>query len=341
VDKPRRILAVDPSFPPHLRYPRGPAFLEAIGPLGHRLSSLGRAVAIVGTRTPSREAWQYAHWLAATLAKAGIVIVSGGAYGIDSAAHEGALSVGGETLVVLPSAIDRWQPAGNSGLFRRVLLAGGGLVAFLERDQQPRYHDRNAAIAALADDVVVVAAPARSGARNTADEALRMKKPLWVVPGSPWDLAMQGCAALLTAHGARVLITPAALLGRSRPSINDVLFGRPWETSPDDPNPRPAHAAASSSEVPRIPARKRAVVTDRDRSASSSAPSPPRTLELVASSPEERSLLEALQKAPSTLDRLCLETALSPSRLAGLLLTWVVEGVVREGPPGWYRLVSS
>ncbi|MGZ3448739.1 MAG: DNA-processing protein DprA [Polyangiales bacterium] len=323
------LLATDTKFPTRLRYPRGPVKLEAIGPLGDRLDVLQNPIAIVGTRTPSSAAWRYAYWLSAKLAEAGATIVSGGAYGIDSAAHEGALSVNGLTVAVLPGAIDRWQPAGNSALFRRITSGGGALVAFLDRHEKPRYHERNAAIAALADRVIVAAAPLRSGARNTADQARRLKREVWVVPGAPWDPAMSGCVLEL-ALGGRVLTSPHELLREpDAPGPLDLYFRAPWEAVREDPNPRPGSA----------------VVTERSSRASSSPcrhlATPPRTLELAATSPEERRVLEALQNGPRTVDELCLATSLPVTRLAGLLLTWTVDGVVREGPLGLYRLING
>jgi DNA processing protein len=311
--------------------------LEAIGLLGDRLDVLERPVAIVGTRTPSPHAWQYAFWLSARLAEKGATIVSGGAYGIDSAAHEGALSVGGRTIAILPGAIDKWQPAGNSALFRRIVSGGGALVAFLDRHEKPRYHERNAAIAALSDQVIVAAAPFQSGARNTAAEARARDKKLWIVPGAPWDESMVGCNLELASGSAEALVMPSQLGFEPedvKPPI-DLFFHLPWLDAPTDPNPRPEHFGDLRS--------RSAVVTERRPRASSKpgAGQDPRTLELAFASPDERSVLAALQKGPRTVDELCLATSLPVTRLAGLLLTWTVDGVVREGPLGLYRLING
>lgn len=308
--------------------------LEAVGLLGDRLDSLEKPVAIVGTRTPSPAAWQYAYWLSARLAEKGATIVSGGAYGIDSAAHEGALSVDGRTVAILPGAIDKWQPAGNSALFRRIVSGGGALVAFLDRHEKPRYHERNAAIAALSDHVIVAAAPFQSGARNTAAEARARNKDLWVVPGAPWDESMAGCN-LEIAIGAKTLVMPSQLGLRKEepPPPIDLFFQLPWLDAPRDPNPRPEHFGELRS--------RSAVVTERRPRASSSPGAAQGTLELAFASPDERSVLAALQKGPRTVDELCLATSLPVTRLAGLLLTWTVDGVVREGPLGLYRLING
>jgi DNA processing protein len=337
------LLATDTKFPARLRYKRGPVKLEAIGLLGDRLDALEKPVAVVGTRTPSSRAWQYAYWLSARLAEKGATIVSGGAYGIDSAAHEGALSVGGRTVAILPGAIDKWQPAGNSALFRRIVSGGGALVAFLDRHEKPRYHERNAAIAALSDHVIVAAAPLQSGARNTAAEARARDKNLWIVPGAPWDASMAGCNLELAIGSARALVMPSQL-GFEKDDVQppiDLFLRVPWLDAPTDPNPRPEHFGELRS--------RSAVVTERRPRASSSPGAaegrlprePPRTLELAFASPDERSVLEALQNGPRTVDELCLATSLPVTRLAGLLLTWTVDGVVREGPLGLYRLING
>ncbi len=325
-----RIHALDREFPARLRYPKGPDHVEVAGPLARDLDRLRAPVAIVGTRRPSSEAWRFAHWLGATLASKGATILSGGAYGIDAAAHEGALSVRGLTLAVLPTSVDRFSPAGNAALFRRI-VAHGGLVGLLGRDARPRFHERNAAIAALADHVVVVSAPLESGARNTAREARRFGRGLWIVPGAPWEPTMQG--NLLDLRGtAQPLVSPLpilAALGLDPSQVGDdraVLWARPWQHAPVDPNPAPPPRATRAADRASAPPR-----SDR---------SPTRT-DGVPSSPEESCGLEALRAGPKTLDELVLATGLPVGSLRALLLTWTVEGTTREGPSGVYRLANG
>ncbi len=323
-----RIHSLERQFPSRLRYPKGPDQVEVAGPLARGLDFLCAPVAIVGTRRPPPEAWRFAYWLAATLARKGATIVSGGAYGIDAAAHEGALSVRGRTLAVLPTSVDRFSPAGNSALFRRIVVEGG-LVGFLARDDRPRFHERNAAIAALSDHVVMVSAPLKSGARNTAADARRFSRGLWIVPGAPWDLAMQG-NVLDQSGTARPLVSPApilAALGLDQSGVgtdSEVLWARPWQDAPDDPNPAPPPRVTSE----RPPA----------------SPSPPRvrqTEESLAPSPDERRLLEALRDGAKSIDEVVLATSLPVAQVRALLLTWTVRGVTREGPFGVFRLATG
>lgn len=342
--------ALDAAFPPELRYPRGPEVIEAIGPLAGCLDSLGPCVTIVGTRRPHPEAWRYAHWLAATLAAAGATILSGGAYGIDAAAHEGALSVGGKTIAVLPGSLRSFVPAGNSALFRRVARSGA-LIAILPEGSKPRFHERNAILAALASDTVVVAAGAQSGARNTAREAARFGRRLWIVPGAPWEPSMDGCALELATHG-RPLVSPlplAQLLGlpaATIPVAGAVVFERPWSSAPYDPNPAPPRRPRIESQRPDSqvhPARPSAALVTGPLPAASASSAPRRRASTVAQilpAPDELSVLTALRDGPRTADALAVETGLPVGPLRALLLTWTVEGVLREGPPGLFQLSS-
>jgi DNA processing protein len=179
----------------------------------------GRKLAIVGTRRASAPALRFAHDLAERLCEAGWSVWSGGAAGIDSAAHEGALHAGGKTVVVMGTGFDHLYPASNAPLFRQVLDAGGAWLSPYPPEQvgtRWSFLARNELLASLVDHVVVVQAPARSGARSTMAAGRRMGKTTWAVPASPWDRAAEGCL-LEIAAGARVLCYPEQILGLPRP----------------------------------------------------------------------------------------------------------------------------
>ena len=101
----------------------------------------GPAAAIVGTRYPSDDGEQYARHLAGVLAAEGVAILSGGASGIDTAAHRGALDVGGFTLVVAPSGFDRPYPEDNAELYAEIVARGGGFLSAVP-PQVPATNDR-------------------------------------------------------------------------------------------------------------------------------------------------------------------------------------------------------
>ncbi len=165
----------------------------------------GRSVAIVGARRASEGGRSLARRLARDVAQRGIAVVSGGALGVDAAAHEGALDGGGPTCVVLPGPLTTPLPVSNRPLFSRVEAAGGTLLS--EHEVWPgrqAYFLRNRLVAALADAVVVIEATARSGTRHTAETALSLGRPLYVAPWPKGDPRGEGARALL-GSGARVL----------------------------------------------------------------------------------------------------------------------------------------
>jgi DNA processing protein len=149
----------------------------------------GPAVAVVGTRRASPEAVAFTRGFAAELAAAGVAVLSGGAEGIDTAAHEGALDVGGTTVVVAPAGFNRPFPEENAALFQRVVDSGGAYLS-LRPDDMPAdpaiFFARNACLVALAHAVVVTQLGFRSGAANAAKWARKLGRPLFIVPHSPW-----------------------------------------------------------------------------------------------------------------------------------------------------------
>jgi DNA processing protein len=160
----------------------------------------GPKVAIVGARRPTPYGEAVAERLATDLARAGVVVVSGLALGIDSAAHEGALLGEGCTVAVLGTGVDVVYPASNVGLVDRILAAGGTLVSQFPdgaRPQRGNFPRRNWTMAALSDLVVVVEAAVGSGALITANAALAQDRTVLAVPGSVFSPLSVGCHQLL------------------------------------------------------------------------------------------------------------------------------------------------
>ena len=183
-----------------------------------QLPGLERAIAIVGTRRADQEALDFAYDLGRHAALQGVVVVSGGAIGIDRAAHEGAIDGGGQTIVVLPTGLDAPYPRANHDLFERVTDAGCLLTEAEDgvAAQRGRFLTRNRLIAALGQSTVVVQAPARSGALSTASVARKLGRPVFAVPASPWDPRGSGNLRLLRS-GAKVCVRPADVLSESAP----------------------------------------------------------------------------------------------------------------------------
>jgi DNA processing protein len=190
---------------------------------------LGRAVALVGARASTSYGERVAVDLAAGVVDAGASVVSGGAYGIDAAAHRGAIARDGRTVVVLAGGVDRAYPAGNARMFEAVVDTGGALVAEVPPGRAPtkgRFLQRNRLIAAAAGATVVVEAAWRSGAMSTAHHAARLLRPVGAVPGPVTSVASAGCHRLLR-EGAAVCVTDAAEVMELAGVIGDDLAEDP------------------------------------------------------------------------------------------------------------------
>ncbi|WES65228.1 DNA-processing protein DprA [Microbacter sp. GSS18] len=164
-------------------------------------------VALVGARAATSYGEHVAMELAADLAAGGIGVVSGGAYGIDGAAHRAALSARGTTIALSAGGVDRPYPAGHAALFDRI-AANGAVVAEVPCGAAPtkwRFLQRNRTIAALASATVVVEAGSRSGSLNTAGHAAALGRPLGAVPGPVTSAASVGTHRLLREYGAECI----------------------------------------------------------------------------------------------------------------------------------------
>lgn len=195
----------------------------------------GDGVAVVGARASDPYGLSVARQLGRDLGHAGFTLISGGAEGCDAAAHEGALEVGGRTVVVLPAGHDHPYPARHRELFRRAAERGAVVSPFWPTVSvtRSRFLTRNQVIAALARAVVVVRAQARSGSLSTAAAAKALGRPLGAVVGPIGDALSEGCHHLLD-EGA-VPICSRSGLGRWLGQVVGREVGWPrrsWPTRP-------------------------------------------------------------------------------------------------------------
>ncbi|MDN4475700.1 DNA-processing protein DprA [Demequina sp. SYSU T00192] len=194
---------------PHALWVRGDVDLAARWP---------RSVAVVGSRAATAYGEHVAAEIAAVAADAGLAVVSGGAYGIDAAAHRGALTAGGVTVAVLAGGVDRLYPAGNAALLARVIATGAVVseqpLGFAP--QRQRFLSRNRLIASAGATVVVEAAH-RSGALSTARHAGALHRTVAAVPGPLTSAASVGCHRLVRDHEAELLAAPADVLELALP----------------------------------------------------------------------------------------------------------------------------
>lgn len=193
--------------------PQRPIALWVRGPL-HLRETCERAVAVVGARAATAYGEHVAGELAAGLADRGRAVISGGAYGIDAAAHRGALAAGGRTVAVLACGVDVPYPRGHDLLFDR-LTRDGLLVSEWPPGSAPMRHRflvRNRVIAAATLGTVVVEAAARSGALSTARRALGLIRPVMAVPGPVTSPMSAGCHALLREPDVRCVTSAAEVV---------------------------------------------------------------------------------------------------------------------------------
>jgi DNA processing protein len=173
-----------------------------------------RAVALVGARAATGYGSHVAAELAYGLADRGWSVVSGGAFGIDAAAHRAALAAGGLTVSVLACGVDRPYPVAHASLFERI-MESGLLVSEWPPGAAPHRHRflvRNRVIAALARGTVVVEAAQRSGARQTLGRARRLGRAVMVVPGPVTSALSVGSHAELRTPGTTLVTGVAEVL---------------------------------------------------------------------------------------------------------------------------------
>jgi DNA processing protein len=261
----------------------------------------GPAVAIVGTRTPTQGGVRFARKLAHDLARAGIVVLSGGAEGIDTAAHQGALDGSGATVVVAPSSFDCPYPDTNEALFAEIVARGGAFLTEYEAGvtaQRHQFFARNSLLAALADALVVVETRFRGGARNAAKAARAIGRPVLAVPAAPWTPTGAGCILELKA-GACIASSAHDVL-----AAMGLQSGATHPSAPSRPMGRHARAALGRPD------------------------------------PERAAVVALLSVGPLWPDEICRGAGLPAHRLQALLLTLTLESVVVSEPSGRVSLVN-
>jgi DNA processing protein len=225
-EKQRRLIDGGTSVPTIERTVGPPLALWLRGPL-QLADTVRRSVALVGARAASSYGSHVANELGYGLADHEWSVVSGGAYGIDGAAHRGAMTGEGGTVAVLASGVDVPYPPGHAGLFDRI--AKEGLLASEwppgTTPRRPRFLVRNRVIAALTAGTVVVEAGARSGARATARRAGELGRVVMAVPGPVTSASSVGCHQMLRAGAILVTRTEEVLeeVGRIGADLADPV----------------------------------------------------------------------------------------------------------------------
>jgi DNA processing protein len=260
-----------------------------------------RAVALVGTRHPTPPGRKLAQRLAEGLARAGVVVVSGLARGIDGIGHQGALDGGGRTIAVLAGGLGRVYPPEHKGLAERVVSSGALLTEspMLQDPVAGLFPARNRIISGLSRLVVIVQAPARSGALITAEHAAEQGRTVLAVPGGADDEAHGGCNAL---------IRDGAVLCRGVADVLEELDGVSVMAQ------RTKAAQKETAAPPAAPA------------------GPPPGLDET-----QRRVWEFLAGGPRSVDAMAQQLGLGVPQLSGLLLGLEMKKVVRRLPGHRYE----
>ncbi len=174
---------------------------EQIFYIGSLETALGQpTVAVVGSRKPTAYGRQVTEQLVSALAKRGVTIISGLAYGIDALAHQTTLANGGRTVAVLPVNLDRIYPVAHNQLADRIVAGGGALMSEYPSGSLTRLHhfiERNRLISGLAQVIVIPEATAKSGSLSTARFGLDQGKTMMAVPGNITSAVSEGCNQLI------------------------------------------------------------------------------------------------------------------------------------------------
>lgn len=203
----RLVIPGDSEWPTQLDDLAAPPFALCIRGAGDLRTMALHSIAIVGARAASNYGMRIAGDIAAQLGERGWSIVSGAAYGIDAAAHRGAIASGAQTAAVLASGVDQMYPSGHEKLFTSI-LENGVLVSEVLPGTPPtrgRFLIRNRVIAALTRGTLIVEAALRSGSLRTAAEAALLNRPVLAFPGPISSPTSAGCHRLIIEHRAELV----------------------------------------------------------------------------------------------------------------------------------------
>ncbi|GHV22173.1 DNA polymerase [Planctomycetales bacterium] len=304
-----RLLPYDAAeYPAALLTLTDPPFLLYIK--GKLLATDGQAVGIVGTRAATRYGREQADFFAAGLARLGYTVVSGLARGIDTAAHRGALAVGGRTAAFVGCGFNFHYPPENRDLAAEIAAHGAVLSEFTMNvaPDVRNFPRRNRLIAGMSLGTLVVEAPVKSGAMITARLATEMGREVFAIPGRIDSDECSGC---------HQLIRDGAVLTRR---LDDILEELPPPVAvvaePDAENRRAPEKSTSAPVAP--------IENETPPKASAG-------LEITVS-PAEKRLLDGLTKEPMHLDELAENLAMPVSELAASLLMLELRGLVKQLP---------
>lgn len=332
LERPRQVLAQcakeqiqvlsyeDPLYPQPLRQIYDPpAVLYVRGTLPDFVGQ--PSLAIVGQRRAGDRGMENARRFAHVLSAHGFVIVSGLAYGIDSAAHRGALDGPSPTVAVFGTAIDKCYPASHNGLLRQVLQQGAAVSEYAPGTPgHPGYFpQRNRIISGLTLGTLVAEAPRHSGSLITASTALEQGRDVFAIPGDIDRLEYQGCNELIRAGGAALCSDPVQICQEYASRFPGLVAG----LEPPDP-----------SASRRKPARQQAP----EQQAASPPPQQPDPRKLASLTPREAAIAQAIQ-GRTHIDLICQRTDLPAAQALSSLTMMQIKGIVKDCGAKYFEIL--
>ena len=228
------VLQEDSEFPPLLREIPHPPF--GIYIKGSLPENDQMAIAIVGTRRATPDGKNMAHRFATELARAGFLIASGLAFGVDAAAHEGSLDAKGTTIAVLACGLANVYPKNNASLAEKIIASNGAIISEYppEMPAYPsRFLERNRIVSGLSKGILVVEAPERSGSLATARFALEQNRDVFVIPGPISHPNFRGSHALIR-QGATLVTRPEDIFEEYDVAPKDIVSSIIDAASPEE-----------------------------------------------------------------------------------------------------------
>lgn len=307
----------DPAYPERLRQiPDPPAVLYLAG----KLPDIDRriCIAVVGTRDATPTGIRVAMEFCSQMAKQGVVIVSGGALGMDTAAHKGALMVGGCTVAVLGCGLNTRYLAENLPM-RQQIQIGGALVSEYPPDSPAlgfHFPQRNRIISGLSLGTLVVEAGEKSGSLITARQALEQGRDVFAVPGSLLSYRSGGSNRLLR-DGAKPVLEVTDILEEYRDFVPGQLPSAPQQISffqPQKPAGREDPAAERPAKTPVFPDNL---------------------------SPGALALFHALRPHPLPVDELAVSAHISAREVLSAVTELEMEGLIEALPGKQYRRAND
>ncbi|MCI8590640.1 MAG: DNA-protecting protein DprA [Clostridiales bacterium] len=324
----------DIRFPAKLRMLKDPpALLYCLGTLPDFSKHV--IISAVGTRSCTEYGINAAHQICSGLARAGVIIVSGMALGIDGASHTAALSVDEFTIAVLGSGVDVVYPKSNENLYHQICRRGLVMSEYPPLSSATRYTfpERNRIISGLSDGVLIIEADQKSGALITAKDALFQGRDLFAVPGSIFSPASRGPNQLI-AEGAKLVTDAYDILTEYQAIHSDKLRLGKLRTKPSAKSI--SHTVEKKDGSAALP--KNIMSNDINQHSVLKHALKPKANILLSET--EKAVLQALAKQPKSADEIAETCSLPAGKALSVLMSLEIKKMIKELPGGQYSIIG-